>query len=207
MATEEQAQSTASQAAESAAADEAKTADQVKDQPASDAAKAKDAPETKDDAQDAKDDLAKQVAALTQQVNEKEDQYLRAQAEIQNMTKRFAKERESLAKYDGQELAKAILPVLDNLKRALAIEVTDDNGQQLKKGIQMVHDHLEAALKDHGVVEVDALNKPFDPQTSQAVQTVAVEAGQQPDTVVNVLQAGYLLHDRVLRPAMVVVAQ
>ena len=112
-----------------------------------------------------------------------------------------------MAKYDGQDLAKSILPVLDNLKRALAIEVTDKNGKQLKKGIQMVHDHLDQALKDHGITEVDALGKQFDPNTQQAVQTVAVSGDQKADTVVQVLQSGYLLKDRVIRPAMVVVAQ
>ena len=152
-------------------------------------------------------DLEKQVADLKQQLKDQEDKYLRAEAEIQHMTKRFNKEREGLLKYDGQDLAKGILPVLDNLKRALSIEVEDENGKQLKKGIQMVHDHLEQALTAHGVTEVAALGKPFDPQTSQAVQTVPVEDGQEADTVVQVLQAGYLLKDRVLRPAMVVVAQ
>ena len=151
--------------------------------------------------------LKAQVEKLQADVSAKDDQYLRAEAEIQNMTKRFAKERESLLKYDGQALVKGVLPVLDNLKRALQIEVSDDAGKQLKRGIQMVHDHLEQALKEHGVTELEALNKPFDPQTSQAVQTVPVEDGQKPETVVKVLQAGYMLKDRVMRPAMVVVAQ
>jgi len=127
--------------------------------------------------------------------------------EIQNMTNRFNKERAQILKYDGHDLAKSILPVLDNLKRALAIEVVDDNGKQLKKGIQMVHDHLVKALNDHGITEIKADGETFDPTLHQAVQTVPVEEGQKPETVVNVLQAGYQLKDRVLRPAMVVVAQ
>ncbi len=138
---------------------------------------------------------------------DKDDKYLRAEAEIQNMTNRFNKERAQILKYDGQDLAKSILPVLDNLKRALAIEVVDDNGKQLKKGIQMVHDHLVKALNDHGITEIKADGETFDPTLHQAVQTVPVEEGQKPETVVNVLQAGYQLKDRVLRPAMVVVAQ
>lgn len=152
-------------------------------------------------------DLQKQVEELTKQLDDQKDQNLRAQAEMQNMTKRFKKEQAQLLKYDGQDLAKGILPVLDNLKRALEIEVEDENGQQLKKGIQMVHDHLEKALADHDIKEVEALNQPFDPTTQQAVQTVAASGDQKPDTVVQVLQAGYVLHDRVLRPAMVIVAQ
>lgn len=151
--------------------------------------------------------LEKQVKDLKKQLDEKDDQFLRAEAEIQNMTNRFKKERAQILKYDGQDLAKSVLPVLDNLKRALAIEVTDENGKQLKKGIQMVHDHLTAALTDHGITVIEALNKPFDPTLHQAVQTVPVEEGQKADTVVKVLQDGYQLKDRVLRPAMVVVAQ
>ncbi len=151
--------------------------------------------------------LQKQVDDLKKQLADKDDKYLRAEAEIQNMTTRFNKERAQILKYDGQDLAKSVLPVLDNLKRALTIEVKDENGQQLKKGIQMVHDHLTAALKDHGVTEIPAEGKIFDPTLHQAVQTVPVEGDQKPETVVKVLQAGYQLKDRVLRPAMVVVAQ
>ncbi|WP_278589505.1 nucleotide exchange factor GrpE [Limosilactobacillus pontis] len=153
------------------------------------------------------DELKAEIKDLKQQLADKDDKYLRAEAEIQNMTTRFKKERAQILKYDGQDLAKAVLPVLDNLKRALTIEVTDENGKQLKKGIQMVHDHLTSALTDHGITEIEADGKPFDPTLHQAVQTVPAQDGQKPDTVVQVLQAGYQLKDRVLRPAMVVVAQ
>lgn len=153
------------------------------------------------------DELKAEIKDLKQQLADKDDKYLRAEAEIQNMTTRFNKERAQILKYDGQDLAKSVLPVLDNLKRALTIEVTDESGKQLKKGIQMVHDHLTSALTDHGITEIEADGKPFDPTLHQAVQTVPVKDGQKPDTVVQVLQAGYQLKDRVLRPAMVVVAQ
>ena len=163
------------------------------------------------EASDKKDDqtskLEEEIADLKKQLADKDDKYLRAEAEIQNMTNRFNKERAQIRKYDGQDLAKSILPVLDNLKRALAIEVVDDNGKQLKKGIKMVHDHIVKALNDHGITEIKAVGETFDPTLHQAVQTVPVEEGQKPETVVNVLQAGYQLKDRVLRPAMVVVAQ
>lgn len=173
---------------------DSKRADQVKKTP-------------EDKNQDEIKKLQKEVTDLKKQLADKDDQYLRAEAEIQNMTTRFKKERAQILKYDGQDLAKSVLPVLDNLKRALTIEVNDENGQQLKKGIQMVHDHLNAALKDNGITEIAADGKIFDPTLHQAVQTVPAEDGQKPETVVKVLQAGYQLKDRVLRPAMVVVAQ
>lgn len=155
----------------------------------------------------AADKQAKQIEKLKAQAEATEDKYLRAEAEIQNMNARFKKEREQLLKYEGQDLAKSILPVMDNLERALAVEASDQNGKQLKKGVEMVYDHLERALKDHQIVEITALNQTFDPTVHQAVQTVAVEGDQKPETVVKVLQKGYKLKDRVLRPAMVVVAQ
>ncbi len=73
------------------------------------------------------------MADLQKQVDASQDKYLRAEAEIQNMTARFKKEQAQLMKYDGQSLAKGILPVMDNLKRALEIEVQDESGVQLKK--------------------------------------------------------------------------
>lgn len=153
------------------------------------------------------DEQAQKLDALQKKADDFEDKYLRAEAEIQNMNNRFKKEQAQILKYDGQKLAKDILPVMDNLKRALEIQVDDESGQQLKKGIQMVHDHLSEALTKNGVKEIEALNQKFDPSIHQAVQSVAAEGDQQPDTVVTVLQAGYQLQDRVLRPAMVVVAQ
>ncbi|MFC6170081.1 nucleotide exchange factor GrpE [Loigolactobacillus jiayinensis] len=153
------------------------------------------------------DPQAEQIKTLQAKVDATEDKYLRAEAEIQNMNTRFKKEREQLLKYEGQDLVKDILPVIDNLERALAVEVNDKNGEQLKKGVQMVYDHLERTLKAHQVIEIAAADQAFDPTIHQAVQTVAVEGDQKPDTIVQVLQKGYKLKDRVIRPAMVVVAQ
>lgn len=151
--------------------------------------------------------LRAQVTDLNDKVDAITDQYIRAKAEIANIQKRNEKEQANLVKYDGQNLAKDILPVIDNLERALAIEVTDENGKQLKKGIQMVFDHMSKALKDNHVTEIEAVGKPFDPHIHQAVQTVAVKDGEKADQVVSVLQKGYMLKDRVLRPAMVAVSQ
>ncbi|WP_407929217.1 nucleotide exchange factor GrpE [Agrilactobacillus fermenti] len=136
-----------------------------------------------------------------------EDQFLRAQAEIRNMSNRHKKEQEQLAKYDGQRLAKDILPAIDNLERALAVEVDNDSGQQLKKGIEMVYKDMQKALTDNHITEIKALGEKFDPTLHQAVQTVPKTEAQKADTVVQVYQRGYQLKDRVIRPAMVVVAQ
>jgi molecular chaperone GrpE len=136
--------------------------------------------------------------------DELSDKYIRAQAEIVNMRRRNEKEQASLIKYDGQKLAKAILPALDNLERALAVESASE---QLQKGVQMVQTDLLKALKDNSVAEIEAEGQNFDPNMHQAVQTVPADDDHPADTVVQVLQKGYILKDRVLRPAMVIVAQ
>ncbi|EDP67696.1 heat shock protein GrpE [Carnobacterium sp. AT7] len=149
------------------------------------------------------DELAEAKAAL----EEMENKYLRVQAEMANIQKRNAKERQDAAKFRAQSLATELLPVIDNLERALAIEVADEHGKNLKKGIEMVMETFNAALKSEGIDVIDPLNEPFDPNYHQAVQTVPVEDGQTSETVVQVLQKGYDLKGRVLRPAMVIVAQ
>ncbi|MFC6274695.1 nucleotide exchange factor GrpE [Levilactobacillus tangyuanensis] len=150
---------------------------------------------------------AEEATALKKRADDFEDKYLRAEAEVQNMQTRFQKEQATLIKYDGQQLAKDVLPVIDNLERALDVEAADEAGTQLKKGVQMTYDHLEDALKRNHVTEIIAEGQKFDPTQHQAVQSVPAEDGQEADTVVKVLQKGYLLKDRVLRPAMVIVAQ
>ncbi|WP_071130753.1 nucleotide exchange factor GrpE [Enterococcus timonensis] len=147
------------------------------------------------------------VADLTEQLSEMEDKFLRAQAEIANMTRRSRQEREQLTRYRSQDLAKGILGSLDNLERALATEVNDDQAAALKKGVEMVLEGLRHALKEEGVEEIPALAQAFDPNLHQAVQTVAASDEFPADTIISVLQKGYQLHERVLRPAMVIVAQ
>lgn len=151
--------------------------------------------------------LAKELADLKDKNKDLEDKYLRSEAEIQNMQNRYTKERAQLIKYESQSLAKDILPAMDNLERALSVEADDDVSKQLKKGVQMTLDALVKAMKDHGVVEIEADGVKFDPTLHQAAQTVAAENDDQKDHVVQVLQKGYQYKDRTLRPAMVVVAQ
>ncbi|MCO6017903.1 nucleotide exchange factor GrpE [Carnobacterium divergens] len=149
------------------------------------------------------DELTEAKAAFS----DMEDRYLRIQAEMANMRKRNQKEREDAAKYRSQDIAKELLPVIDNLERAMAIEVSDEQGESLKKGLEMVMNTFRTALKSEGIEEINPVGESFDPNFHQAVQTVPTEDGQAADTVVNVLQKGYILKDRVLRPAMVIVSQ
>ena len=125
-----------------------------------------------------------------------ENKFLRVSAEMQNV------QRLQLIKYRSQDLAKKILSSLDNLERALAVEgLTDD----VKKGLEMVQESLISALKEEGVEEVSY--ESFDHNIHMAVQTVPADDEHPADSIVQVFQKGYQLHERLLRPAMVVVAQ
>lgn len=160
--------------------------------------------ETGGDAPQATDDEMKKVKA---ELEEAQDRLLRLQAEIANIQKRNAKERQDAAKYRSQNLAQELLPVVDSLEQALAIEVEDEKAANLKKGVEMVYNIMMEALKREGIESLDPLHEPFDPNFHQAIQIQPLEEGQAADTVVNVVQKGYVLKDRVLRPAMVIVAQ
>ena len=190
--------------------------DQEKQAKAAEADKAgvKDDKKVKDDKEEAAkladvelDQLKAEVAALTQKNKDLEDKYLRSQAEIQNAQRRYSKERADLVKYESQRLGKDILSSVDNLERALQVKADDEASRQLKKGIEMTLEGLVRALKDNGIEEIKADGEKFDPTLHQAVQSVSAENDDQKGHVVQVLQKGYVYKDRVLRPAMVVVAQ
>lgn len=158
----------------------------------------------------AKDQLKaaqEQINQLTKEKDELEDKYLRAEAEMANMQTRYKKEQEQLLKYQSQRLATAVLPVIDNLNRALEIEVDDEASKNLKQGVEMVAKDLNKAFTDNEITKIESLGKKFNPTLHQAVKSVPAEDGQEPETIVEVFQDGYMLKDRVLRPAMVVVAQ
>ena len=135
-----------------------------------------------------------------EKAEEFENKYLRAHAEMQNIQRRANEERQQLQRYRSQDLAKAILPSLDNLERALSVEgLTDD----VKKGLEMVQSSLIQALKEEGVEEVEV--ESFDHNLHMAVQTLPADDDHPADSIAQVLQKGYKLHERLLRPAMVVV--
>ena len=123
-----------------------------------------------------------------------ENKYLRVHAEMQNIQRRAKEERQQLQKYRSQDLAKAILPSLDNIERALAV----------KKGLEMIQESLINGLKEEGIEEI-AADGEFDHNFHMAIQTMPADDEHPADTIAQVFQKGYKLHDRILRPAMVVV--
>lgn len=163
--------------------------------------------EDMDALEDAQVEEVSEVDELKIKLDEMEDKFLRVSAELANIVQRNRNERELIQKYRSQDLGKKLLPVIDNLERAIAAEVTDEQSNSLKKGVEMVLESLNAALKEEGIEEIPAKGEQFDPNVHQAVQIVPVSEGVEADTIVEVLQKGYKLQDRVLRASMVIVAQ
>ncbi|SIS66915.1 nucleotide exchange factor GrpE [Alicyclobacillus vulcanalis] len=138
------------------------------------------------------------------QIEELTQQLLRTRADFDNFRRRTRQEREELVQFATKKLLSDLLPVLDNFDRAMqALEGVDE--PQMKQGIDMVHRQLLQVLHQYGVTEMDAVGAPFDPSKHEAVMQEQVE-GQDAGFVIEVLQKGYLLHGKVLRPAMVKVS-
>ncbi|MBF8378248.1 nucleotide exchange factor GrpE [Alicyclobacillus mali] len=138
------------------------------------------------------------------QIEELTQQLLRTRADFDNFRRRTRQEREELVQFATKKLLADLLPVLDNFDRALqALEGVDE--PQMKQGIEMVHRQLTQVMHQYGVTEMEAAGAPFDPSQHEAVMQEQVE-GQEPGRVIEVLQKGYLLHGKVLRPAMVKVS-
>ncbi|GEK88155.1 molecular chaperone GrpE [Alkalibacterium putridalgicola] len=131
------------------------------------------------------------------------DRYLRLQAELANIRKRQERERQDLRRFSSQSLAKELIPVLDNLERALTIEADTEAGENLKKGIEMVHSSFLQAFEKEGIEVIDPLGEPFDPNYHEAYTQVPANEGQESNEVAQVFEKGYKLHERVLRAAKV----
>ena len=146
-----------------------------------------------------------EVDLLKKEVEKLKNDYARAYADTENLKKRLNQEAEQTRKYRIQSFAMEILPTIDNLERALAQEVPED-AKGFYDGIKIIYDQLINALKNEGVKEIEALDKEFDPNYHQALMLEKVE-DKKPGIVLEVLQKGYLLKDRILRPAMVKVSE
>ena len=134
------------------------------------------------------------------------DLFLRERAELENFRKRTQREKEESRHFARKELLLEVLPVLDNLERALAHAGESGGSQGLLEGVTMTVTQFRKVIEDFGARPITAVGAPFDPNLHQAMGQI--ETSEQPaGTVVSEYQKGYLLHDRLLRPALVVVAK
>ena len=150
--------------------------------------------------------LTEDLAAAREEVQRLEDQFLRQAAETENYRKRVAREKQDAIRYANESLVRDLLPVIDDLERAVEHGLTDDNGQSLLDGVALVHRSCLEALQKHGVTQVTAKGEPFDPEKHEAFAQVET-AEHDANTVVDEVHRGYYLNDRLLRPSLVSVAK
>lgn len=153
------------------------------------------------DAQASLDAAEQELGQIEQQLAAAQEEVLRTRAEMDNLRKRLMREMDAARKFGGERILGDLLPVADSLEQGLAAVAESDPARE---GLQLTWKQFSAALEKHGLVVIDPVGQPFDPGEHQAIST---QPSDQPEnTVLSVLQRGYRLHERVLRPALVIVA-
>lgn len=154
----------------------------------------------------ATNDTESELEKLRELVVNYEDQYLRSRAEFHNYQKRIKQDREQESKYGHAPMAFSLLPVIDNLKRAYnaAINACKED-DAISQGVKMVLSQLTDILRKHGVVQIEADGKAFNAVYHQAVTQQISDI--EPNIVIKVLEEGFMIHDRLLRPAKVIVSK
>ncbi len=150
--------------------------------------------------------LQAKVEVLEKEKAELTDRFLRVGAETENFKKRLTREKEDFVKYSNEKVVRELLPVVDNLERALAHAEEAGEGGALLDGVKMTLDLFQKVLADLGVSPVQSVGEPFNPERHEAVQQID-SADHEPNIVVSEFQKGYMLQERLIRPAMVVVSK
>ncbi len=144
--------------------------------------------------------------SFAQQLRDAEDRVLRAQAELENFRKRSRREHEDALRYREIDLLRDLLPVLDTVRRAIEASETTADVDSLRAGFRMTAQQIEKVLDGHGCKTIETEGKPFDPTIHDAILQQVVP-GVASGTIVGVASRGYKLHDRVVRPAQVIVSK
>jgi len=146
----------------------------------------------------------KEIEKLQEEKNVLNEKLLRVSAEMQNMKRRYEEEISRIYKYEGENFIKKTLGVIDNFERAINMdnENLDDEVSKFLSGFKLIYNELKKNLEESGVIEINCLNEPFNPETMEAVMTEVVE-GKDSGVVTSVMLKGYKYKDKVIRPAMV----
>lgn len=145
------------------------------------------------------------VAHVQRLADENHNRYLRAQADFDNYRRRTIKEKEDLTQYASLKLVGQLLPVLDNFQRALQTGGEGAESGSFAKGVDMIYRQLSQVLEAEGLKPMESVGQPFDPELHQAIMQVESEEYDE-GIVVEVIQPGYMMKDKVIRPAMVKVS-
>jgi len=152
------------------------------------------------------EDLHLKVQEKEKEAKENYEKYLRAVADLDNYKKIAARERSDLIKYNNERMIKDLLPILDNLERALQHSTNTGGAGALIEGVKMIYEQLLAGLEKYGVKRIEAVGQPFNPQLHEAMLLKESEDGED-GTVLQEFEKGYMLQDRLLRAAKVAVSK
>ncbi len=151
------------------------------------------------------DAVIARIAELEKLVDEHQQRTLRTQADFDNFRKRTQKEKEELASYASMKLVTQLLPVIDNFERAISASKESGDFESFSKGVDMIFRQFGQLLEQEGVKPIEAVGQPFNPEVHQAVMQVESDEHEE-GIVVEELQKGYVMKEKVLRPAMVKVS-
>lgn len=151
--------------------------------------------------------LEKKVSELQDQVEKEKKEYLFLMAEFDNFRKRTLKEKSELIKNGGENVLKGILPIMDDFERALKAAETSSDSESMKEGMQLIYNKLQKFLSQNGVKEMDPADDTFDTEKHEAISVVPVPDESKKGKILDTVQKGYTINDKVLRHAKVVVAQ
>jgi molecular chaperone GrpE len=151
------------------------------------------------------EELKKENEKLKQEVEELNEKYLRLMAEFDNYRRRTLNEKAEMIKNAGEKILFELLPIVDDFERAIKANESIEDVQHLKEGFKLIYDKFVKLLKKQGVSEIEALDKDFDPELHDALTKIPVDDPDKKDKVVDVLEKGYYLNDKILRHSKVVV--
>ncbi|HWQ74419.1 MAG TPA: nucleotide exchange factor GrpE [Syntrophomonas sp.] len=149
--------------------------------------------------------LQEQLQVKTEEAKKYYDQYLRSLAETDNIKKRSQREKEEYLKFSQLSIIKKLLPIIDDLNRGMEAANAAKDFEGLKKGVEITARNLTELLRQEGVREIECVGKPFDPQYHEPLMVVSSDEHPE-NTIIEELNKGYIMHDRVIRPSLVKVS-
>ena len=151
--------------------------------------------------------LEKEVEDLRSQVEKEKKEYLFLMADFDNFRKRTLKEKSELIKNAGENVLKGLLPIMDDFERGIAASSKDEAAASAVEGMQLIYNKLVKFLEANGVKEMETNGQPFDSELHEAIAQVPAQNEEQKGKVIDTVQKGYMINDKVLRHARVAVAQ
>ncbi len=151
-------------------------------------------------------DATSRDADLERQAREANDKYLRALAEMDNLRKRLQRDKEEFSKYAVEGVARQLLPIVDSLDQALVAVDKQSDPQAVARGVHLIYRQLLGLLEQEGITRIPTVGHRFDPHLHEAAEQVSPQNGEADGTIVEEVHVGYTMHGKVIRPALVKVA-